>query len=90
VLFLLALFLLSSLFVIVSRMPSRRPASIMRGCAAAPHQLAHLLADLRPEDLQTHMEYLSDDLLEGRGTGTRGEVRSRQPASQPASQPVHV
>jgi len=78
VLFLLALFLLSSLFVIVSRMPSRRPASIMyvcppaapgealtharphrRGCAAAPHQLAHLLADLRPEDLQTHMVTLT-------------------------------
>jgi len=30
-------------------------------------------------------EYLSDDLLEGRGTGTRGEVRSRQPASQPTN-----
>lgn len=35
--------------------------------------LVKLLDDLRPEELQTHLEYLSDDLMEGRGTGTRGE-----------------
>lgn len=30
------------------------------------------LRQIRPEALQAHMEFLADDLLEGRGTGTRG------------------
>ena len=31
-----------------------------------------LLQRIRPEGLRAHMEFLADDLLEGRGTGTRG------------------
>jgi hypothetical protein len=30
------------------------------------------LRQIRPEGLRAHMEFLADDLLEGRGTGTRG------------------
>jgi len=30
------------------------------------------LQQIRPEALRAHMEFLADDLLEGRGTGTRG------------------
>ena len=32
----------------------------------------NLLRQIRPEALRAHMEFLADDLLEGRGTGTRG------------------
>ena len=31
-----------------------------------------LLQRIRPEGLRAHMAFLADDLLEGRGTGTRG------------------
>ncbi|MBZ5707266.1 MAG: M28 family peptidase [Acidobacteriia bacterium] len=31
-----------------------------------------LLQQIRPEGIRAHMEFLADDLLEGRGTGTRG------------------
>jgi hypothetical protein len=31
-----------------------------------------LLREIRPEAIRAHMEFLADDLLEGRGTGTRG------------------
>lgn len=31
-----------------------------------------LLQQIRPEAIRAHMEFLADDLLEGRGTGTRG------------------
>jgi len=31
-----------------------------------------LLRQIRPEAIRAHMEFLADDLLEGRGTGTRG------------------
>ena len=31
-----------------------------------------LLDQIRPEGIRAHMEFLADDLLEGRGTGTRG------------------
>ena len=37
--------------------------------AATPDEA---LADVRPEAIRAHMEYLADDLLEGRGTGSRG------------------
>ncbi len=33
---------------------------------------AEFLQQIRPEALKAHMEFLADDLLEGRGTGTRG------------------
>ena len=33
-----------------------------------------LLDSIRPEGIRAHMAFLSDDLLEGRGTGTRGHM----------------
>ncbi len=33
---------------------------------------AEFLQQIRPEALRAHVEFLADDLLEGRGTGTRG------------------
>ena len=42
--------------------------------------LAALL--IRPEAIRAHMSFLADDLLEGRGTATRGqEIASRYIAS---------
>jgi hypothetical protein len=38
---------------------------------------------IKPEALRAHVQFLSDDLLEGRGTGTRGhEIAARYVASQ--------
>ena len=45
--------------------PTRKTAS-----SAFPPQ--EFLQQIRPEALRAHMEFLADDLLEGRGTGTRG------------------
>src|SRR5712671_858859 len=46
-----------------------RPPSI-------PHRLASpavaAIQAIKPENIETHVRFLSDDLLEGRGTGTRG------------------
>jgi len=40
------------------------------GSSAFPPQ--QVLDRIRPEGIRAHMEFLADDLLEGRGTGTRG------------------
>lgn len=44
------------------------------GCGAAPSDFPpqQLLERITPEGIHAHMAYLADDLLEGRGTGTRG------------------
>src|SRR5262245_23822620 len=40
------------------------------------------LDSIRPEALRAHVEFLADDLLEGRGTGTRGyDIAARYVAS---------
>ncbi len=45
--------------------------------------MAAALATIRPEALHAHMAFLADDLLEGRGTATRGhEIAARYVASQ--------
>jgi Zn-dependent M28 family amino/carboxypeptidase len=44
---------------------------------------AEALAAIRPEALRAHVRFLADDLLEGRGTGTRGyEIAARYVAAQ--------
>jgi hypothetical protein len=44
------------------------------------------IAQIRPEALRAHMAFLADDLLEGRGTGTRGyEIAARYVAAQLAT-----
>jgi hypothetical protein len=40
--------------------------------ASRPYPPEDLLNRIRPEGIRAHMNYLADDLLEGRGTGTRG------------------
>ncbi|MFN7941291.1 MAG: M28 family metallopeptidase [Thermoanaerobaculia bacterium] len=45
--------------------------------------VAAALAAIRPDALRAHVEFLADDLLEGRGTGTRGhELAARYVAAQ--------
>lgn len=45
--------------------------------------LAEAMAQIRPAALRAHMTFLADDLLEGRGTATRGyEVAARYVAAQ--------
>src|SRR5262245_16061667 len=38
--------------------------------AADPEDLS--MSSIRPEGIRAHVKFLADDLLEGRGTGTRG------------------
>jgi len=45
-------------------------ASAQSGSSEFPPK--ELLQQIRPEAIRAHMEFLADDLLEGRGTGTRG------------------
>ncbi len=45
-------------------------ANAQPGSSDFPAQ--EFLQQVRPEALRAHMEFLADDLLEGRGTGTRG------------------
>ncbi|HKE30961.1 MAG TPA: hypothetical protein VKD65_04490, partial [Candidatus Angelobacter sp.] len=41
------------------------------------------MGELRKEPFRAHMAFLADDLLEGRGTGTRGyEIAARYVAAQ--------
>jgi hypothetical protein len=41
------------------------------------------MQQIRPEAIEAHMRFLADDLLEGRGTGTRGyEIAARYVAAQ--------
>jgi hypothetical protein len=52
------------------------PASLSRDVQTA-------MRELRRDEFRSHMAFLSDDLLEGRGTGTRGhELAARYIASQ--------
>src|SRR5215470_19060384 len=37
-----------------------------------PSDVEQSLSRIRPDALRTHLEFLADDALEGRGTGTRG------------------
>ncbi len=48
-----------------TRRVSRNPRNVPRAAAAAMHAIA-------PERIRAHVKFLSDDLLEGRGTGQRG------------------
>src|SRR5260221_8374591 len=65
-----------------------RCIALAAAAASAPSALAEdpmaaALATIRPEALHAHMAFLADDLLEGRGTATRGhEIAARYVASQ--------
>jgi Zn-dependent M28 family amino/carboxypeptidase len=51
--------------------------------ALADDPTAVALATIRPEALRSHVAFLADDLLEGRGTATRGhEIAARYVAAQ--------
>src|SRR5512139_4327879 len=51
--------------------------------AAPPPGAAPGLAAIRPAALRAHVGFLADDLLEGRGTGTRGyDLAARYVATQ--------
>ncbi len=41
-------------------------------CGSSAQSLDQEVPDVRPELIRSHMQFLADDLLEGRGTGTRG------------------
>ena len=42
---------------------------------AGTDPVAQAMAVIRPESIRANMDYLADDLLEGRGTATRGHQR---------------
>lgn len=59
--------------------PSDRPAEAL----GLPPEAAAALRDIDPERIRAHVRFLSDDLLEGRGTGTRGgELAAKYIATQ--------
>ena len=48
-----------------------------------PREVQQALGSFRKAALRAHMQFLADDLLEGRGTGTRGqEIAARYVASE--------
>jgi Zn-dependent M28 family amino/carboxypeptidase len=47
-------------------------ASLAAQTAPLPYPPEQLLSQVHRESIRAHMSYLADDLLEGRGTGTRG------------------
>jgi hypothetical protein len=56
-----------------------RAASIALAVSLSLISAAHaqeVIERIRPEALKAHVEYLADDLLEGRGTGSRGHALS--------------
>jgi hypothetical protein len=59
------------------------PVSPGAADAAADQSLAAALASIRPEALRANIRFLADDLLEGRGTATRGhELAAKFMAAQ--------
>lgn len=61
------------------------PGSLILGQAVSPIPAAArtAMAELQKEPFRAHMAFLADDLLEGRGTGTRGhEIGARYVAAQ--------
>ncbi|MGH9795523.1 MAG: M28 family metallopeptidase [Candidatus Acidiferrales bacterium] len=59
------------------------PAEQRRGGSRAQDPSDAALAVITPEAIRAHMSFLADDLLEGRGTGTRGyELAAHYVASQ--------
>jgi hypothetical protein len=59
------------------------PAPVARGDSALAPDVAAALAAIRPAAIAADVRFLADDLLEGRGTGTRGhEVAARYVAAQ--------
>lgn len=58
-------------------------AALAADTKRAAHPGGSAAATIRPEALRAHIRFLSDDLLEGRGTGTRGyDLAARYVASQ--------
>src|SRR5688572_14346649 len=50
---------------------------------ALPAQVEEVLAAIRPQAIRAHMRFLADDLLEGRGTATRGyDIAARYVAAR--------
>lgn len=53
---------------------------------APSEDVERALAQIRPEAIRAHMDFLADDLLEGRGTGSRGyDIAARYVATQLAA-----
>ena len=67
----LALLLLALTCAAAAQKPARRPASQVRG-ARLPQAAIAAMESISPERMRTHVKFLADDLLEGRGTGARG------------------
>ena len=75
-----------SLAVSAYRVAGTRPAAAVvagAGAGAGADKADEAMAGIRPEAIRADMRFLSDDLLEGRGTGTRGhELAAKYMAAQ--------
>jgi hypothetical protein len=75
-----------SLAVSAYRVAGTRPAVVVvagAGAGAGADKADEAMAGIRPEAIRADMRFLSDDLLEGRGTGTRGhEIAAKYMAAQ--------
>ena len=60
------------LSVLIGLTPVRPALAAPSRPAPLPAAVLRAARDLRPEGLEAHVRFLADDLLEGRGTGTRG------------------
>jgi hypothetical protein len=50
-----------------------KPASTKSGDSSIPAPVARAMREFRADAIKSHMRFLSDDLLEGRAPGTRGD-----------------
>ena len=72
-------------FFIMRRMPVILAWALGAACSPAPAETGDqaALESIRPETIRAHMQFLADDLLEGRRTGERGyEIAARYVAAQ--------
>src|SRR5262249_17148706 len=60
------------LFLGIAAMAQQKRAKALPAIAGIPAGAANAMAGIDPEKIRAHVRFLSDDLLEGRGTGQRG------------------
>jgi len=81
--YLWGMILTSSLCLVLSCLAAAAPAAPAEPADLRAPAVVDALQQIRPAAIRAHMAFLADDLLEGRGTGTRGhEIAARYVAAQ--------
>jgi hypothetical protein len=71
------------IIILLATLITASRASFGQAAPPIPFDVKTAMGELRKEPFRAHMAFLADDLLEGRGTGTRGhEIAARYVAAQ--------